>query len=312
MTRRFACQNAWVVIVTAGVVACSASFEREAAMAPSPAEEQSAGGELAFGRRAEVTMDRAKGASAEAGDGSLDTLATTQPDRYLIKNAWLQLEVENAPSAVEQLSSAARAMGGYLSNMHERKLGPERSQITATLRVPASKFEQAMTDAQALGTVLERRVSSDDVTEQYVDTEASIRNLKRTEERLLEHLDRSAKLEDILKAEQELTRVRGLLERLEGQLRFLSHRVSFSTIEITLLEKERGGPLTPVESFSTASVASRAVRSLVEFLQAVWVIAIWAGVWAPVWLLPILLVLYARHRRTKRRAQASTAAPPKR
>lgn len=296
---------AFAVVLTMGLFACSCGSEKAMETSASPAmEAASMGDSVAFGKRHVGTMMDEGIAAARAGaENGLSTLAATQPDRYLIKNAWIQVEVDDASKGMEQLSSAARAMGGYLSNMHERKLGPERTQITATLRVPAEKFEQAMTEAQAMGNVIERRVSSDDVTEQYVDTEASIRNLKRTEERLLEHLDRSAKLEDILKAEQELTRVRGQLERLEGQLRFLSHRVAFSTIEVTLYEKEKAGPLTPVTSFSTGSVASRAVRSLVEFLQSAWVIVIWVGVWAPVWLLPVLLILYAWRKHARRRAQ---------
>lgn len=311
MVRKFSHLVPWALILAAGVVACSAS-QREAAPSASRAEPASAlGEELAFGRRA-TGLDKTAGEAEASAQDSLATLAANQPDRYLIKNAWLQLEVDDAPKAIESLSAAARNLGGYLSDMHERKLAVERSEITATLRVPADKFEQAMTDAQALGDVIERRVNSEDVTEKYVDTESSIRNLKRTEERLLAHLERSAKLEDILKVEQELTRVRGLLDHLEGQLRFLSNRVGFSTIQVTLLEKETGGPLTPAGSFSTAGVASRAVRSLVEFLQSLWVVVIWLGVWAPVWLFPLLLVLYAWHRRNRRRVQRTTATPPDR
>ena len=87
----------------------------------------------------------------------------------------------------------------------------------------------------------------------------------------------------------------------------------FSHEEIArVLEKEKGGPLTPAGSFSTASVASRAVRSLVELLQSLWVVVIWLGVWAPVWLFPLLLVLYAWHRRNRRRVQRTIPTPPDR
>lgn len=302
-------KNAWLapvaVFVTIGIVACSAGYEMAGiADEASP----SLGDDLALGRRARTASRELSETAASTGD-SLGTLAATQPDRYLIKNAALQIEVDDAPKAIETLAVAARGLGGYLSNMHERKLGPERTQITATLRVPADTFEQAMTHAQELGSVIERHVSSEDVTEQYVDTKAAIRNLERTEERLLAHLDRSAKLEDILKAEQELTRVRGQLERLEGQLRFLSHRVAFSTIEVTLREKEKAGPLTPVISFSTGSVASRAVRSLVVFLQILWTMAIWVGVWTPVWAPVVLLAVYARRWRNGR-CTPSASKPP--
>jgi hypothetical protein len=110
-------------------------------------------------------------------------------------------------------------------------------------------------------------------------------------------------LKDILGVEKELTRVREDIERLDGRLRYLSHRIAYSTISITLTEKPKAEPITPEASFSTAKVATEAVRSLVGFGQTVWYFVIWVAVWSPVWLFLILALWLVRRRELRRAAK---------
>jgi len=226
---------------------------------------------------------RAKGAPEADGQGALSALAANQPDRYLIKNAALSIETGDARHATAQLTQAVTDAGGYVSNLSESTDGLGRRSISLEVRVPSDKLDSALQQFDTLGKILSKQVTTQDVTEEYIDTESRSRNLKRTEERLLEHLSRTGELEDIVLVEKELTRVREQIERLDGRLRFLSHRVTFSTIQIALRESPAGGPLVPTDSFSTAQVFSEAARSLVRFAQALWVWVIWLGVWSVVW-----------------------------
>jgi hypothetical protein len=236
-------------------------------------------------------------ASVAAGAGAgLAVLAASAPDRYLIKNATLILETADARAATEQLSAALQQVNGYVSNLHESVNALGNRTITMQVRIPADRFDQSMMQAEALGKVLNKQVTTEDVTEQYVDTQARVRNLKHTEDRLLEHLSRTGILEDVLRVEKELTRVREEIERLEGRLRFLTDRVSFSTIAITLQEAARTEPMMPAESFSTGKVTSEAVRALVGFARVIWVMLIWIGVWTPVWVPLAIIALVARRR----------------
>lgn len=133
-----------------------------------------------------------------------------------------------------------------------------------------------------------------------MDTEAKLRNLRRTEERLLEHLNRTGKLSDILLVERELNRVRGEIDLLEGKLRFLQHRIAFSTLSITLQGEARSQPTVPPQSFSTGKVASDAARTLVAFAQWIWSIVIWVGVWSALWV-PLTFLIWVAHRRGQAR-----------
>jgi hypothetical protein len=225
-------------------------------------------------------------------DESIAALEAAQPDRYLIKNASLVIETEDARKAGKLLVAVLEELGGYVSDFREAVDPLGRRSISVQVRVPADKFQSTMERLEPLGKVLSRQVTTEDVTEQFVDTDARLRNLKRTEERLLAHLDRTGELEDIVKVEHELTRVREQIEVLEGRLRFLSHRVAFSTINISLQERPKAESVVPPETYSMAKIASEATRSLIGFFQRVAGRIIWLGIWSVVWVPVVGAVLF--------------------
>lgn len=222
-------------------------------------------------------------------DGSLGRMQQSATDRYLIRNANLTIEVKDPAASVQQVAQLTASKDGYMGDLYEQRDHLGRIQATVTLRIPAKEFEPVLLELEKLGTVFEKRVNSQDVTEEYVDTQAAIRNLKAAEVRLLDHLSESKKLSDTLEVERELTRIRGQIEQHEGRLRYLSHRVDFSTITLTLREEARTAALTPPQKYSTGQEFSAAVRDLVAFLQGLWTTIIWFAVWAVIWL-PILLL----------------------
>ncbi|MEJ5252960.1 MAG: DUF4349 domain-containing protein [Chthonomonadetes bacterium] len=239
-----------------------------------------------------------------AGEGreshiTLASLTTGQPERYLIKTATVTLEVRETQKALQQLQAQIKENKGYIADLREWTDALGNQNATVIFRVPASRFEDVLNALKGLGKPMEVQVSSEDVTEEYVDIDARLRNLKRTEERLLGHLSRTGRLMDTLAVERELSRVRQEIEVLEGRLRFLKHRVAYCTITVTLRQSARTQPLVPPESFSTSEVASNAVRSLVAFAQGIWSVLIWLAVWAVVWL-PLMAIGWFGYRRIRR------------
>lgn len=309
---------AGVFAVTLGMLVACSPGPRQAAQtkeAGSLRRERAAGevnemrlqeAKLAYAADAVVAPEGQQGIP---GAASLAALMSSQPDRYLIKHCTLRLEVADVRSATDQLLAAVRALEGYVSNLKEDSGPVGQRSVTIELRIPSEQFDQALPQLESVGKILDKLVSTEDVTEQYVDTDAKARNLKKLEERLLDHLGRSAELNEVLRLETELTRVREQIESLEGRLRYLGNRVSFSTINIALIEAAKAEPIVPVETFSTASVFSAATRSLVGKLQEVWAMAIWAIVWSPVWLLPLIALIIGWRRFVQRyRAQRMSAA----
>jgi hypothetical protein len=101
--------------------------------------------------------------------------------------------------------------------------------------VPAPKFESTLTELRRHGTVLSESATGRDVTEEFTDTEAQIKSKRRLEERLLHIVDGSGSVKDMLEVENELTRVRTDIERLEGHSRLLANQASFATIQATFV-----------------------------------------------------------------------------
>ena len=303
------------LILTAGLAGwgCSARYEAATDSEAQPAGARRMPAEAAkqvMANEARVQRYLAEGGGAPAsasadsaappGAGGLADLTASQPDVYLIKNATVTIECDDARTAATTLVDSLQSSGAYVSNLNEFVDALGRRTVTMQVRVPADKFDQSMTGLESLGRILNKQVTTEDVTEEYVDTESRTRNLRKTEERLLDHLNRAAQLEDILRVENELTRVREQIERMDGRLRFLKNRISFSTITVTMQEKAKAEPLMPTKSFSTGKEFSEAFRSLVGLLQGLWSRAIWLIVWSPVYG-AIAYVVYAVYRRTRKK-----------
>lgn len=229
---------------------------------------------------------------------TFSALAESRPDRHLIKNATLTLEARDVRQAAAQLVAATQTARGYVADTKESADELGRRTVTLQVRVPFDRFDRSVQQIEALGKIVEKQVSAEDVTEEFVDSEAKLRNLKRTELRLIAHLDRTARLSDILLVEKELNRVRGEIEQIEGRLRFLSHRVAFSTLTVTLSEAPRPQAITPPDSYSAGQQLTAAVRSLVSFGRVLWTLAIWLAVWALVWV-PLALAGWLAYRRRR-------------
>lgn len=141
----------------------------------------------------------------------------------LLRSAQLALavfEVEKNVDAVEKIASEA---GGYLALRGDRQI---------TVRVPKTRFDDTIRRIERLGDVLHRNVSSEDVTDQYVDLELRLKNavaVRARLEKLLEH----ATVKDAVEIHRELAKVTDEIERLEGKLKLLKDRVAFSTITVT-------------------------------------------------------------------------------
>jgi hypothetical protein len=157
------------------------------------------------------------------------------------------------------------------------------------LRVPVDQFESIVEKIVALGELERNTRTSQDVTEQFYDIEARVKNKKAEEKSLTKILDeRTGKLEDILKIETELSRVRGEIEQLEGKIRLLENLSSLATLTVSVREREKFEPPPPaVADFPTqvARTWENSVRSMVNLGKGV---ILWAVDWA-IWI-PLLIV----------------------
>jgi hypothetical protein len=158
--------------------------------------------------------------------------------RSVIRTARLALEVDHYDAGVRRLLDIAEGAGGFIADSSYGEVDG-RPQGEFTLRVPAGQFAAAVKQAEAIGTVRQRQIGAQDVTEEFVDLEARRRNLERHEHQLLSFMDRATKVADLLAIEQELSRVRGQIEQIAGRLRYLSHNVEMASIAVTVSERAK-------------------------------------------------------------------------
>ena len=223
--------------------------------------------------------------------------ADIQPDRYLIKNATLTVEAQDVRRVASKVIAGATEIKGYVSGLHETVDALGTRSVTFSVRVPSTQFDTFLRSFESQGKVLDREVTAEDVTEEFIDTQSKVRNLRSTEARLLSHLSKTGRLSDTLLIEKEINRVREEMDRLTGRLKFLAHRVSYSTFNITVRETPHAQAITPAETFSAGKVVSDSARSLVTFSQQILTMGIWLLMWSVVWLPPLLILGYVKWRK---------------
>jgi hypothetical protein len=151
--------------------------------------------------------------------------------RKMVKTATMDLEVSDVSKAVMQAVEVARTCGGYVEQSHVS--GATSGSLT--LRVPAERFDEARASlAGSAKRVNSEQVNAADVTSQYVDLDSQLRNARAEEAQYLEIMKRAGDIKDTLAVAERLANVRGRIERMQGQLNLLSHRVEMATISVTI------------------------------------------------------------------------------
>ncbi len=101
--------------------------------------------------------------------------------------------------------------------------------------MPAGRFEEAHARIRKLGLRVEsERTDAQDVTRQYVDQEASIRNLRAEESQCLAILKRATTVKDMLAVSENLSAVRGQIERQQAEFNALSKQIETVSLAISL------------------------------------------------------------------------------
>jgi len=229
-----------------------------------------------------------------------ETSSSIVADRMIIYNGYLSLEVADTAEAAEQIKAIATNLGGYVASTNLQRSG-ERLRGQITLRVPAESFDQAMSQIKNLAlTVKQDRTKTNDVTEQYTDLKARLKNLEATEVELRELLktvrEKTGSAEDIMAVYRELTNVRGEIEQLKGKMQYLERLTALATITVSLTPRQE----IVSANWNPGRTVADALRALVRASQGLFDAAIWLVLFvAPilaVLLVPVLLLMWLLRR----------------
>jgi len=229
----------------------------------------------------------------EKRSGSVDTgnTGTHAPSdtRKVIRNAQVGIEVDNVSSTLRQIDDLLARYQGTKANSDLVRTNGSRT-ARQTVWVPNERLDAFLKELNTLGDVTRLQVTANDIADQYFDREIRIRNLKKQEERLLALYEREdSKLEEVLKVENEIARVRTEIERLEGGKRVWDRQIALSTVNISIhpapekepiVESDAGDVFSPLRRMGWNAGAVFLYSCSIIATGAAWILS------AAIWLLP--------------------------
>ncbi|MFH1650850.1 MAG: DUF4349 domain-containing protein [Chloroflexota bacterium] len=169
---------------------------------------------------------------APASDASQDI------ERMIVRTGNLDLIVEDVRDTIDRITEIAGLSDGYVVSSQSWKEG-ERLVGMISIRIPATNFEGTLARLRGLAVeVSSESTSSRDVTEEYIDLSARLRNLQASEAQLLTLMEKAGTVEEILKVQQELARTRGEIERTTARMNYLENTSDTSLIEVHLQQSK--------------------------------------------------------------------------
>jgi hypothetical protein len=204
----------------------------QAAAAPTTSEEKS---------MADKGVER-NAASADQNLLKTDNLAQQPAEtRKIIYTANMVVETREFDKSVGTVKAVINKYGGYVENSQANGVSETtaatvgRTTVIA-LRMPIEKYDTAMGELQAIGNVLSKNESTEDVSRQYVDTEARNKTLTMQRDKLYDLLAKADTMENIIALQNEISRLTVEIEQMTAQLNFWNDKVSYSTITVELHE----------------------------------------------------------------------------
>ncbi len=162
-------------------------------------------------------------------------------ERKLIKNGEVYFRTKSLPDTKKNIQSALNMFKGYIAkeNAYDYSENPQEELI---VRIPSQNFDQFL-DLILKGAdqVDSKKIDIEDVTEQFVDIEARLKNKKQLEAKYQELLAKANNMDDILMINREMNVIREDIDATEGRLRYLSNQVNYSTLRITYYQNKPKG-----------------------------------------------------------------------
>ena len=246
-------------------------------------------------------------------DGKEDPIVdpAVATELLIIRTGQLTIEVGDLDAAVTQATAKIDAVGGFVSGS-DRTSDGEAAAASATFRIPADRWDDALAAVQGLGTATRNlHVETEAVTNQVIDLGARITNLRATEAALQKIMDQATKIPDVLDVQGKLTEVRGEIEQLVAQKAHLEEQAAFGTLTVTFVL-----PVPPVveevkAGWDPAADADAATGALIGLGQRLASFGIWiAIVGVPIAIgLGILLAFAFVAWRLGRRGRADAVEP---
>jgi len=221
-------------------------------------------------------------------------------EKKIIKTGNLEITVNSVDKTAVLLADIANRVQGFVqsSYIYESESGAKTGSIV--LKVPVAQFEIIFNEIKDLAKVVVReQVSGQDVTEEYVDLQAQLKNSQAEEEQYLEIMKKANEIEDILKVTSALSVARAKIERLQGQLQYLKNMTDMSTLTVELSEETKVA--SGIGKWQPFETIKQAFKTLISAFQKTIDRLIWILVFGIGFLLPLGVIIWLIVKIIKRR-----------
>lgn len=214
----------------------------------------------------------------------IDAVPPVQDGPRVIRTAQLAVEVRNGTfdRSIDSVFGIATGLGGYISGSSAATDSGALRSGSITFLVPADKFDAAISEVRALGTVQNLVIGGQDVSAQYVDLQARLANEEAQRNAMLALLGQAKTVNEIIAIQNQLGQITGQIEQLKGQIAYFDHATTYSTVSVSIHEAAVAfKPQTDSWGFLTA--LSQGLHGFVSTLDYILVGVGYAG--------PILVLL---------------------
>lgn len=160
----------------------------------------------------------------------------------LIRRASLTLETKEFQPAIDGLEQLVEDMGGYIenSNLNQGNYWDSSSttyrEASYTVRIPSEKYDEFLSRASSEKHchLSDKSVSTEDIGQQYFDTETRLKTLRMKLDRLQGLLAQAKKMDDIISLEQAITDTEYEIESHTSTINRYDSLIDYSVFNITV------------------------------------------------------------------------------
>ena len=229
-----------------------------------------------------------------------EPLAKPDWDKKIIKTASINLEIKDYNKYNTSLREKVKSFGGYIAQ-EEQNQSDYKIENTVTVKVPVDQFDNAVTLLTSnVEKLNEKKISSQDVTAEFVDTKSRLEAKRQVRERYIGLLKQAKNMEEILNVQSEINSIQEDMEAAAGRIQYLGHSASYSTINLTYFEvlnssaKTDDNPSFGTKFINAFKTGGSGVMDLLVGLATIW----------PLFLLAFIAwVIYKRTRTAKVKMQ---------
>ena len=251
----------------------------------------------------QVSYVEGGGAYPSSVDSSLPIPSVA--NQMIIKDAQIELLVENTDQTLERITTMVKDEGGYIISARSW-LENDFKRAEIRIGVPSMNFENTLTYLRHLGLkVLNETLSGQDVSSQYTDLKSRLANLEATAARVREFLDEARTVEESLRVNQTLSDLEGQIEQIKGQMKYLEGRSAYSTITLAITPQMPTPTLTltptPGPGWNPGNTVRQASEVMVKIFQGTIDTLIWLVMlaWPLVLIAVIVWLVFKRLRRNR-------------